>query len=312
MRSLSVRKGESAGAAAVVDHHGLPHVLGELLRREPRDHVGRAARWKGRDQLQRLGGEALRERKATPEEQREPSHGPVVYAGAMEERVHFTSAGLQLAGILHLPPDAKPGERRPAFMVLHGFGSNKDSDTSRTVAELFASLGYVVLRFDMRGCGESEGARGRVICLEQVEDTRSALNFLQTRNEVERERIAVYGHSFGAAVAIYAAGVEPRIAACVSSGGWGDGAKKFRKQHASPEAWHKFTAMMEQGRQMKMRGETLMVPRFDIVPIRPELRGNLAPGSILEFPFDVVESMYAFTANEVVGRIAPRPLLLMH
>jgi alpha-beta hydrolase superfamily lysophospholipase len=230
----------------------------------------------------------------------------------MEERVHFTSAGLELAGILHLPPDAKPGERRPAFMVLHGFGSNKDSGTSRTVAELFTSLGYVALRFDMRGCGESEGKRGRVICLEQVEDTRSALSFLQTRNEVERERIAVYGHSFGAAVAIYAAGVEPRIAACVSSGGWGDGAKKFRKQHASPEAWGKFTAMMEQGRQMKMRGETLMVPRFDIVPIRPELRGNLAPGSILEFPFDVVESMYAFTANEVVGRIAPRPLLLMH
>jgi alpha-beta hydrolase superfamily lysophospholipase len=197
-------------------------------------------------------------------------------------------------------------------MVLHGFGSNKDSGTSRTVAELFTSLGYVTLRFDMRGCGESAGQRGRVICLEQVEDTRNALSFLQTRNEVERERIAVYGHSFGAAVAIYAAGVEPRIAACVSSGGWGDGAKKFRKQHASPEAWHKFTAMMEQGRQMKMRGETLMVPRFDIVPIRPELRGNLAPGSILEFPFDVVESMYAFTANEVVGRIAPRPLLLMH
>ena len=230
----------------------------------------------------------------------------------MEQRVHFSSAGLKLAGILHLPADMKPGERRPAIMVLHGFGSNKDSGTSRTVAELFTSLGYVTLRFDMRGCGESAGQRGRVICLEQVEDTRNALSFLQTRNEVDRERIAVYGHSFGAAVAIYAAGVEPRIAACVSSGGWGDGAKKFRKQHASPEAWHKFTAMMEQGRQMKMRGETLMVPRYDIVPIRPELRGNLAPGSILEFPFEVVESMYAFTGNEVVGRIAPRPLLLMH
>src|SRR5438067_601798 len=86
----------------------------------------------------------------------------LVYAGAMEQRVHFSSAGLQLAGILHSPADMKPGERRSAFMVLHGFGSNKDSTTSRTVAELFASLGYVALRFDMRGCGESDGARGRV------------------------------------------------------------------------------------------------------------------------------------------------------
>ena len=230
----------------------------------------------------------------------------------MEERVHFTSAGLQLAGILHFPPDAKPGERRPAFMVLHGFGSNKDSGVPRAAAELFASLGYVALRFDMRGCGESEGARGRVICLEQVEDTRRALEFLQTRDEVQKDRIAVYGQSFGAAVAVYAAGVEPRIAACISTGGWGHGEKKFRKQHASPEAWARFTAMMEKGRQMKKRGETLMVPRYDIVPIRPELRAHVAPGSILEFPFEVVESMYAFTANEVVGRIAPRPLLLVH
>jgi alpha-beta hydrolase superfamily lysophospholipase len=229
----------------------------------------------------------------------------------MEQRVHFSSAGLELAGILHLPAGMKPGERRPAFMVLHGFGSNKDSGVPRTAAELFASLGYVALRFDMRGCGESEGQRGRVICLEQVEDTRHALEFLQTRAEVMQDRIAVYGQSFGAAVAVYAAGVEPRIAACISTGGWGHGEKKFRKQHPG-EAWGLFTAMMQRGREMKKRGETLMVARYDIVPIRPELRTHVAPGSILEFPFEVVESMYAFTANEVVGRIAPRPLLLMH
>jgi alpha-beta hydrolase superfamily lysophospholipase len=229
----------------------------------------------------------------------------------MEQRVHFSSAGLKLAGILHLPAGMKPGERRPAFMVLHGFGSNKDSGVPRTAADLFASLGYVALRFDMRGCGESEGQRGRVICLEQVEDTRHALEFLQTREEVQKDRVAVYGQSFGAAVAVYAAGVEPRIAACISTGGWGHGEKKFRKQHPG-EAWGRFTAMMQRGREMKKRGDTLMVPRYDIVPIRPDLRTHVAPGSILEFPFEVVESMYAFTANEVVGRIAPRPLLLMH
>ena len=102
-----------------------------------------------------------------------------------------------------------------------------------------------------------------------------------------------------------------RIAACISSGGWGHGEKKFRKQHASPEAWQRFTSMMEEGRRRAKRGESMKVPRFDIVPIRPELRGNLAPGSILEFPFEVVESMYAFTANEVVGKIAPRRCCLL-
>lgn len=230
----------------------------------------------------------------------------------MEQRVQFSSDGLKLGGVLHLPEGLKKGERRPAFMVLHGFGSNKDSSVPTAATKLFTSLGYVVLRFDMRGCGESEGQRGRTICLEQVEDTRHALEYLQTRDEVLKDRIGVYGQSFGAAVAVYSAGVEPRIAACISTGGWGHGEKKFRKQHESPEAWRRFTTMMEKGRAMQERGETLMVPRYDIVPIRPELRSHVAKGSILEFPYEVVESMYTFTANEVVGKIAPRPLLLMH
>jgi uncharacterized protein len=230
----------------------------------------------------------------------------------MEERVQWPSAGLELSGIVEFPQDMKRGERRAAMLVLHGFGSNKDNNTSRTVARIFTSLGYVALRFDMRGCGESEGERGRVICLEQVADTSSALSFLLKHESVDPERIGVFGHSFGAAVAVYAAGTDPRIAACISSGGWGHGEKKFRRQHESPQAWQRFRAMMDEGRRRKQRGERMMVPRFDIVPIRPELRGNLVPGSILEFPFDVVESMYAFTANEVVGKIAPRPLLLLH
>jgi alpha-beta hydrolase superfamily lysophospholipase len=230
----------------------------------------------------------------------------------MEERVHWKSAGLKISGVLEFPDNMKPSERRAAFLVLHGFGSNKQAEMTRTLSRLFTSLGYVALRFDMRGCGDSEGERGRVICLEQVEDTRSAADFLAGTDYVDPKRIAVFGHSFGAAVAVYAAGTDKRLAACISSAGWGHGEKKFRKQHGSPEAWKRFTSMMEEGRRRAKRGERMMVPRFDIVPIRPELRGNLAPGAILEFPFEVVESMYAFTANEVVGSIAPRPLLLVH
>jgi hypothetical protein len=230
----------------------------------------------------------------------------------MEERVTFLSDGLTLTGALHVP-DGAGRARRPAFVVLHGFGSNKDSGVSVAVARLLGGLGYVALRIDFRGCGGSEGPRGCVICLEQVEDTRNAVSFLATRAEVDPERIGVIGNSFGAAVAVYATGVDRRIAACISCGGWGDGEKKFRKQHESPEAWQRFGEMMAEGRRLRERtGKSLMVPRFDIVPIPPALRGNLSAGSIMEFPFEVVESMYAFKANDVVGDIAPRPLLLLH
>ena len=178
--------------------------------------------------------------------------------------------------------------------------------------ELFESLGYVTLRFDMRGCGDSEGERGRVICLEQVKDTQAAMDFLQTQEGVISTSIGVMGHSFGAAVAIYTAGVDLRVAACISTGGWGDGEKKFRKQHASDAAWKKFTDMMSEGQRKAALGESMMVPRYDIVPIQPGLRSQLSPGSITEFPYEVVQSMFDFKANEVVGQIAPRPLLLLH
>jgi hypothetical protein len=230
----------------------------------------------------------------------------------MEERVFFSSGSLKLAGILHLPEDMKPGESRPAVMVLHGFGGNKNGGVPEVAAKLFEKLGYVTLRFDMRGCGNSEGPRGKVICLEQVEDTSSALTYLAGRPEIRADRIAVMGFSFGAAVAVYAAGVDKRIAACISVGGWGDGEKKFRKQHESPEAWKKFSDMLAEGRRQLAQGKSMMVPRFDIVPINPNLRSGLAEGSHLEFPFEVVESMYAFRANDVVANIAPRPLLLLH
>jgi pimeloyl-ACP methyl ester carboxylesterase len=230
-----------------------------------------------------------------------------------ETRVSFASDGLALAGVLRVPEGLRPGERRPAFIVLHGFGSNKSSPTVLGPCDLLDRLGYVTLRFDMRGCGESEGERGNLICLEQVADTRNALAFLAGRPEVAPERIALVGTSFGAAVAVYTAGIEPRVAAVVSSGGWGDGERKFRGQHASPEAWERFTAMLEEGRRHRERtGRPLMVPRYDIVPIPPHLRNNLAAGSLLEFTAETAQSMFDFRADEVVGRIAPRPLLLLH
>ena len=230
----------------------------------------------------------------------------------MEHQVSFTSGGLTLTGVLHVPDGMQPGEARAAIAVLHGFGGNKNGGIPVVAANLFEQLGYVTLRFDMRGCGNSQGERGKVICLEQVEDTKSAVTFLVSRPEVRADNIAVMGFSFGAAVAVYTAGVDPRVAACISVGGWGNGEKKFRKQHASPEAWKKFSDMLAEGRKLLAQGKSMIVPRFDIVPIRPGIRNNLAPGSLLEFPFEVVESMYTFCANEVVGKIAPRPLLLMH
>lgn len=107
--------------------------------------------------------------------------------------------------------------------------------------------------------------------------------------------------------------MDPRIAAVICSSGWGNGERKFRGQHPTPEAWAKFTAMLKEGRRHRERtGTSLMVPRFDIVPIPEHLRDHLNKGSLQMFAAETAQSMYDFKAEDVIGRIAPRPILLMH
>jgi len=220
---------------------------------------------------------------------------------------------LSLAGIIETPQGLKPGERRPAFLVLHGFGSNKSSNNVRLPMQMLNDLGYVTMGFDMRGCGESEGERGRLICLEQVTDTQSAVSFMREQPEVVADKIGLIGSSFGAAVAVYTGGVDARVGAVISSGGWGDGERKFRGQHTTPQAWKKFTDMLAEGKRHRAKtGRSLMVPRYDIVPIPEHLRGHLAANSIHEFPAETAQSMFDFRADDVVGQMAPRPLLLLH
>src|ERR1700720_523571 len=128
-------------------------------------------------------------------------------------------------------------------MVLHGFGSNMNSTNVLEPCAMFEKLGYVTLRFDMPGCGASEGEKGRLICLDQVAATSDALTFLAKPPKVEPDRIALIGSSFGAAVAVYTGGVDERVAAAISSGGWGDGGRKVRGQHRPPGALGTFSGM---------------------------------------------------------------------
>ena len=46
-----------------------------------------------------------------------------------EEVVSIPSAGLHLHGIVRVPDGLKSGERRAAFLVLHGFGGNSNRRT---------------------------------------------------------------------------------------------------------------------------------------------------------------------------------------
>ena len=225
----------------------------------------------------------------------------------------FVSQGFRIAAKLSVPDGLAPGERRPALIVLHGFGSNMSAANVSGPCEVFEGLGYCTLRFDMPGCGASEGPRGNLICLEQVQCTIDAFRHLREQAQVKGDAIAVVGSSFGGAVAIFAAANEPGFSGAISSGGWGHGERKFRGQHPTPEAWARFTAMLAEGRAHRERtGTSMLVPRNEIVPIPPGLKRQLVTGALDHFTAETAQSMFDFRAEDVVDRISPRPLLLLH
>jgi hypothetical protein len=71
--------------------------------------------------------------------------------------------------------------------------------------------------------------------------------------------------------------------------------------------------MLAEGKRHREKtGQSLMVPRYDIVPIPEHLRGHLASNSIQMFTAETAQSMYDFRADDVIGKAAGRPILLLH
>jgi len=230
----------------------------------------------------------------------------------METKVTFKSDELTLSGVLHVPDDLAPDEKRAAFIVMHGFGGYKDGPEHQAQARILCEWGYVALRFDFRGCGESEGERGRLIVEEEVRDAIAAFEFLETHEAVDSKRIGFYGDSMGATVA-FQAGTDERVAAVIGSGGFGDGARTFRSMHSTPEAFRAFLDRLQEGKRLhRETGETMQISRFDIVPIPEALRSHLGPGALMEFSYETAQSMYDSRTEDYAAEIAPRPLLLIH
>ena len=74
-----------------------------------------------------------------------------------------------------------------------------------------ADAGYLVVRYDKRGVGQS-GGRPESAGLEQYsDDVRTMVEYLERRNDVNDDRIIVLGHGEGGWIALLAAARENEI-----------------------------------------------------------------------------------------------------
>ena len=67
----------------------------------------------------------------------------MIETSAMERNVYFRSGSLKLSAVLRIHNGMQPGESRPAFVVLHGFGRTKNAGNVIRPTEILSALGYV-------------------------------------------------------------------------------------------------------------------------------------------------------------------------
>lgn len=230
------------------------------------------------------------------------------------EAAIFYADGLRLAGTFTRTPAA--GDR-PAIVCVHGYTGRKETYMPPFVRDL-TGAGFHTLDFYHRGFGDSEGIRNRVDPEEQVRDILAARIWLAEQDEVDSARIGLMGLSHGGGASIKAAAVDREIAAIATVGAPGNG-ERWQRSKRTAEEWQELQADLAEDRVRRaMTGESLRLPYQEMSPPGPAERDAFKTMYRTEdaypegYPIENVELACGFRAQDWIGRIAPRPLLLIH
>jgi hypothetical protein len=134
----------------------------------------------------------------------------------MERHLNIGYHQLEIAATLHYPvvqDESDWKSSHPAVVICHGFVGNRIGVDRLFVkaARRLAAAGYVVLRFDYAGCGESDGDYGSTGIGSLIEQTRNAIDVIFDLDIVDASRITLLGHSLGGAVAVLTAAQDRRV-----------------------------------------------------------------------------------------------------
>jgi dipeptidyl aminopeptidase/acylaminoacyl peptidase len=234
----------------------------------------------------------------------------------MKKPVTFYSEGVKLVGDLYAPDDLGAGETRAGIVLCHGYTGVKDlylPDNARVLND----AGYVVLNFDYKGWGDSEGVRTRLAPYSRVADVQAALSFLALQPEVDAERLGIYGTSYGGATVVWVAAIDPRVKCTVSVVGIGHGTRWMRSVRR-PDEWHDLLERSAADRAGRVTtGESEFVERSAVLlPDRQSAELAAAarrdnPSALNTLPLEYVDETLSFHPEWVVDKIAPRPVLFI-
>jgi len=123
-----------------------------------------------------------------------------------EEPFRVISDGLAISGILGTPE----AESWPVVVLCHGLLSYKNSSKYLEIGRVFAEAGIATVRFDFRGCGESEGLATESTVSARWRDLRQVIRHAEKVLGFNG-RLALLGSSLGGYLALLEAGRNPLV-----------------------------------------------------------------------------------------------------
>lgn len=149
----------------------------------------------------------------------QPSTNPSPDALFKNEDVAFQNGEMILSATLSLPKNVSA--RVPGAVLISGSGpQDRDGNPAgnniyRLIGDQLANHGVAVLRHDDRGVGRSSTPTKPTTYRDLIDDTKSAIAYLRSRQEVDPGKIVLIGHSEGGETAAVIATEDPRVAGVV-------------------------------------------------------------------------------------------------
>ena len=132
----------------------------------------------------------------------------------INKKISFLSDGWKIYGEIFIPQQIK--KPYPGLIICHGLPGkvrSPDDQGYPYLAEFFGREGFLVLIFNFRGTGLSEG---NFDILGWARDLERALEFICAYPEIDSQRIILMGFSAGAAVSLYIAAKHKEIKGIIS------------------------------------------------------------------------------------------------
>lgn len=236
--------------------------------------------------------------------------------------IEFDAEGVTLRGWFY--GAAGRSGAGPTVVMAHGFSAVKEMYLD-SFAEVFADAGLNALVFDNRNFGASDGEpRQEIDPWQQVRDYRHAITYAQTRDDVDANRIGVWGSSYSGGHVLVVGAIDRRAKAVVAQVPLVSGSANIGEL-VRADFRAGFRQMFDEDRAARFEGkEPAMVPVVAEDPLAPsalptpdswawftETGKSRAPAWRNEVTLRTVEMLGEYEPVSYIERISPTPLLML-